>query len=91
MAEKITPRAEDYSQWYIDLVTQAELADYAPVKGCMIIRPRGYAIWEVMQRTLDDMFKAEGVQNCYFPTLIPYSFYRKRLSMSRALALRCLL
>ncbi|NIZ19576.1 proline--tRNA ligase [Entomospira culicis] len=77
MAEKITPRAEDYSQWYIDLVTQAELADYAPVKGCMIIRPRGYAIWEVMQRTLDDMFKAEGVQNCYFPTLIPYSFLQK--------------
>ncbi|NIZ41197.1 proline--tRNA ligase [Entomospira entomophila] len=77
MAEKITSREVDYSQWYIDIITQAQLADYAPVKGCMVIRPRGYAIWEMMQRTLDDLFKREGVENCYFPALIPYSFLQK--------------
>ncbi len=77
MAEKITPRATDYSQWYIDIVTNAKLADYAPVKGCMVIRPRGYAIWERVQQGLDGLFKETGHVNAYFPLLIPESFIRK--------------
>jgi prolyl-tRNA synthetase len=77
MAEKITPRSENYSQWYVDIVLQAKLADYSPVKGCMVIRPRGYALWEAMQRTLDDMFKETGHSNAYFPLLIPQSFIQK--------------
>jgi prolyl-tRNA synthetase len=74
---KITKRSADYNQWYIDIVTRAEMADYAPVKGCMVIRPWGYAIWERMQRALDDMFKDTGHSNCYFPLLIPQSFLEK--------------
>ncbi|HEY9595380.1 MAG TPA: proline--tRNA ligase [Spirochaetia bacterium] len=77
MAEKITPRATDYSQWYIDIVLNAKLADYAPVKGCMVIRPRGYALWERMQAGLDGLFKATGHVNAYFPLLIPESFFKK--------------
>jgi prolyl-tRNA synthetase len=77
MAEKITPRATDYSQWYIDIVINAKLADYAPVKGCMVIRPRGYALWERIQQGLDGMFKETGHVNAYFPLLIPESFIRK--------------
>jgi len=77
MAEQITPRAENYSDWYIDVVLKAKLADYSPVKGCMVIRPRGYALWEKMQAALDGMFKATGHQNAYFPLLIPESFMRK--------------
>jgi prolyl-tRNA synthetase len=77
MAQKITPRATDYSQWYIDIVLNAKLADYAPVKGCMVIRPRGYALWERIQQALDGMFKATGHVNAYFPLLIPESFIKK--------------
>jgi prolyl-tRNA synthetase len=77
MAERITPRSEDYSQWYIDVVLQAKLADYAPVKGCMVIRPNGYALWENIQRTLDGMFKETGHVNAYFPLFIPESFLKK--------------
>jgi prolyl-tRNA synthetase len=77
MAEKITPRATDYSQWYIDIVINAKLADYAPVKGCMVIRPRGYALWERIQQGLDGLFKETGHVNAYFPLLIPESFIRK--------------
>jgi prolyl-tRNA synthetase len=77
MAEKITPRATDYSQWYIDIVLNARLADYAPVKGCMVIRPRGYALWERIQQGLDGLFKETGHVNAYFPLLIPESFIRK--------------
>ncbi len=73
----ITPRSEDYSQWYVDVVLQAQMADYAPVKGCMVIRPNGYAIWEKMQAALDGMFKETGHQNAYFPLLIPESFLHK--------------
>lgn len=76
-AEKITPRAKDYSEWYNDVIMQAELADYSPVRGCMVIRPNGYRIWELMQRALDDMFKAAGHQNAYFPLFIPMSFLAK--------------
>jgi prolyl-tRNA synthetase len=74
---KITPRATDYSRWYGDVIAAAELADHAPVKGCMVIRPRGYAIWERMQQTLDRMFKETGHENAYFPLFIPQSFIQK--------------
>lgn len=77
MSEKITPREENFSQWYIDIVLNARLADYAPVKGCMVIRPRGYALWEAVQTELNRMFKETGHSNAYFPMLIPDSFLRK--------------
>lgn len=70
----LTPRMEDFSAWYNELVLRAELADYSPVRGSMVIRPYGYAIWERMQRALDDMFKATGHQNAYFPLFIPLSY-----------------
>ena len=70
----LTTRAHDFSAWYNELVQRAELADYSPVRGCMVIRPYGYGIWENMQRALDDMFKATGHQNAYFPLFIPLSF-----------------
>ena len=77
MAEKITPREVDYSQWYIDIVLNAKLADYSPVKGCMVIRPRGYAIWERIRDEFDRRFKETGHENAYFPLLIPMSFLQK--------------
>jgi prolyl-tRNA synthetase len=70
----LTPRATDFSAWYNELIAKAELADYSPVRGCMVIRPNGYAIWEQMQRALDAMFKETGHQNAYFPLFIPQSF-----------------
>ncbi len=86
---KITKRADDYSQWYIDIVTRAEMADYAPVRGCMVIRPWGFAIWERMQRALDDMFKATGHSNAYFPLLIPESFLRREAEHVEGFAPEC--
>ncbi|MCH7478642.1 MAG: proline--tRNA ligase [SAR324 cluster bacterium] len=77
MAKNITPRAENYSQWYLDVIAAGKLADHAPVKGCMVIRPTGYAIWEEMQAKLDRRFKETGHVNAYFPLLIPESFIRK--------------
>jgi prolyl-tRNA synthetase len=73
----ITPRGEDYSQWYLDVIAAADLAEYAPVKGCMIIKPNGYAIWEQVQKILDTRFKELGVQNAYFPLLIPERLLKK--------------
>ena len=70
---EITPQSTDYSRWYLDVVRKAELADYSPVKGCMVIRPYGYAIWEHIQRGLDDRIKATGHVNAYFPLFIPES------------------
>jgi prolyl-tRNA synthetase len=70
---EITPRSEDFSRWYLDVVRRGELADYSPVKGCMVIRPYGYAIWEHIQRLLDGRFKATGHVNAYFPLFIPES------------------
>jgi prolyl-tRNA synthetase len=70
---EITPQSEDFSRWYLDVVRRAELADYSPVKGCMVIRPYGYAIWEHIQRLLDARFKATGHVNAYFPLFIPES------------------
>ena len=75
--KEITPPSEDYSQWYLDVVRKAELADYAPVKGTLVIRPAGYAIWERIQAGLDRRFKETGHQNAMFPLFIPESFLRK--------------
>jgi prolyl-tRNA synthetase len=77
MAEKLLPREKGFSEWYVDLVVKAKLADYSDVKGCMVIRPNGYAIWENMQRALDRMFKDTGHKNAYFPLLIPESYLKK--------------
>jgi len=79
MAEdkKLTKRADDFSAWYNEVVLKAELADYSPVRGCMVIRPRGYGIWERMQQQLDQMFKDTGHENAYFPLFIPESFMKK--------------
>jgi prolyl-tRNA synthetase len=74
---EITPRSEDFSRWYLDVVRRAELADYSPVKGCMVIRPYGYAIWELIQQALDARIKATGHQNAYFPLFIPESLLTK--------------
>jgi prolyl-tRNA synthetase len=73
LVTEITPQSEDFSQWYLDVVRRAELADYSPVKGCMVIRPYGYAIWEFIQQALDRRFKATGHVNAYFPLFIPQS------------------
>jgi prolyl-tRNA synthetase len=75
--KKLTTRAADFSAWYNETVLRSELADYSPVRGCMVIRPRGYGIWERMQRQLDTMFKDTGHENAYFPLLIPESFMHK--------------
>jgi prolyl-tRNA synthetase len=77
MADKLTPRSEDYSKWYNEIVQRAELADYSPVRGSMVIRPYGYALWENVQAGLDRRFKATGHQNAYFPLFIPMSFLQK--------------
>src|SRR3979490_647887 len=74
---EITPRSQDFSRWYLDVVRRAELADYSPVKGCMVIRPYGYAIWELIQQALDRRIKATGHVNAYFPLFIPESLLTK--------------
>jgi prolyl-tRNA synthetase len=76
-SDKLTTREKDFSQWYQDVVLKAKLADYSDVKGCMVIRPNGYALWENIQRALDRMFKDTGHQNAYFPLLIPERFLKK--------------
>ena len=78
MAEKgVTSRSEDYSRWYTEVVLKTELADYSPVRGCMVIRPYGYALWENVQAALDRRFKDTGHVNAYFPLFIPMSFLQK--------------
>ena len=89
MAERITPRKEDFSRWYTDLIIQGKMADYSPVKGCMVIRPNGYAIWEKMQSTLDRMFKETGHVNAYFPIFIPESFMKKEAEHVEGFAPEC--
>ena len=74
----LTKRSENYSQWYNDLVVKADLAEQSAVRGCMVIKPYGYAIWEKMQRQLDDMFKETGHVNAYFPLLIPEIILKPR-------------
>ena len=85
----LTKRSEDYSKWYNELVVKADLAEQSDVRGCMVIKPYGYAIWEKMQRTLDDMFKETGVQNAYFPLLIPKSFLSKEAEHVEGFAKEC--
>jgi prolyl-tRNA synthetase len=86
----ITPtRAENYAEWYQQVVTGADLAESSPVRGCMIIRPWGYTLWENMQRALDDMFKATGHQNAYFPLFIPLSFLQKEAAHVEGFAKEC--
>jgi len=75
--KEITPKTEDFSQWYVDVILKAELADYSPVRGCMVIRPYGYTLWENMQQLLDRRFKATGHKNAYFPLFIPESLLQK--------------
>ena len=87
--KNLTKRSENYSQWYNELVVKADLAEQADVRGCMVIKPYGYAIWEKMQRVLDDKFKETGVQNAYFPLLIPKSFLSKEAEHVEGFAKEC--
>ena len=87
--KQLTPREENYSQWYNDLVVKAGLAENSAVRGCMVIKPYGYAIWEKMQRALDDMFKATGHQNAYFPLFIPKSFFSREADHVEGFAKEC--
>ena len=85
----LTKRADNYSQWYNDLVIKADLAEQSAVRGCMVIKPYGYAIWEKMQHNLDQMFKETGVQNAYFPLLIPKSFLSREADHVKGFAKEC--
>jgi prolyl-tRNA synthetase len=89
MADKITKRAEDYSQWYLDIIKIADLAEHSDVKGCMIIKPYGYAIWEKMKDVLDRKFKETGHSNAYFPLFIPKSYLSKEASHVEGFAKEC--
>ena len=87
--KELTKRADNYSQWYNDLVVKADLAEQSAVRGCMVIKPYGYAIWEKMQRALDDMFKETGLKNAYFPLLIPKSFLSREAEHVEGFAKEC--
>jgi prolyl-tRNA synthetase len=87
--KELTKRSENYAQWYQDLVIKAELAENSAVRGCMVIKPYGYVIWEKMQRVLDDMFKETGHQNAYFPLLIPKSFMSREAAHVEGFAKEC--
>jgi len=89
VSKLITSRSEDYSRWYTDVVLQAGLADYSPVRGCMVIRPLGMAVWENMQKALDRMFKETGHENAYFPLFIPESFLHKEKEHVEGFAPEC--
>lgn len=89
MAKELTPRSENYSQWYNDLVTKADLAENSAVRGCMVIKPYGYAIWEKMQHELDRMFKETGHSNAYFPLFIPKSFLSREADHVEGFAKEC--
>ncbi|HEX6981878.1 MAG TPA: proline--tRNA ligase [Balneolaceae bacterium] len=89
MAKKITGKEEDFSQWYQDVIREAKLADHSPVRGCMVIRPNGYALWENMKASLDKMFKDTGHENAYFPLFIPKSFLSKEAQHVEGFAKEC--
>ena len=89
MAKEITPRSENYSQWYNDIVQKANLAEHSAVRGCMVIKPYGFAIWEKMQHQLDRMFKETGHQNAYFPLFIPKSFMNREADHVEGFAKEC--
>ncbi|MDE6307252.1 MAG: proline--tRNA ligase, partial [Bacteroidales bacterium] len=89
MAKNFTKREENYSEWYNDLVVRADLAESSAVRGCMVIKPYGYAIWEKMQAALDKMFKDTGHQNAYFPLFIPKSFFSREADHVAGFAKEC--
>ncbi len=89
MAKDFSTRAENYAQWYNDLVIKADLAENSAVRGCMVIKPYGYAIWEKMQAALDKMFKDTGHSNAYFPLFIPKSFLSKEADHVEGFAKEC--
>src|SRR5210317_754110 len=89
MAKDFPTREENYAQWYNDLVIKADLAENSAVRGCMVIKPYGYAIWEKMQATLDKMFKDTGHVNAYFPLFIPKSFFSKEADHVEGFAKEC--
>lgn len=89
MSKGLTKRSDNYSEWYNELVEKADLAQHSSVKGCMVIKPYGYAIWEKMQRALDDMFKATGHVNAYFPLFVPKSFLEKEEEHAEGFAKEC--
>ena len=89
MAKNITPKEKDFSQWYLDVIRAGELADYAPVRGCMVVRPTGYGIWEEIQAAFDAAFKESGHVNAYFPLLIPNSFMEKEAQHVEGFAPEC--
>ena len=89
MAKDFTKRADNYSQWYNELVVKADLAENSAVRGCMVIKPYGYAIWEKMQAALDKMFKDTGHENAYFPLFIPKSFFNKEAAHVKGFAKEC--
>lgn len=87
--DRITPRSEDWAAWYRDVVGSADLVDEAPVRGCKVMKPRGFAVWEAIQRILDPMLKAMGVQNAYFPMLIPLGFFSREAAHVAGFAKEC--
>src|SRR5690606_7179420 len=89
MSKEITARAVDYSQWYNDLIIKGGLADYSAVRGCMVIKPHGYALWENMRDQLDRMFKETGHRNAYFPLFIPKSFLSREAQHVEGFAKEC--
>ena len=89
MSNKLTPRETDYSKWYNEIVVQADLAENSAIRGCMIIKPYGYAIWEKMQAELDKMFKATGHENAYFPLFVPKSLFEAEEKNAEGFAKEC--
>src|SRR5574337_386998 len=89
MGKEITSRSQDYSQWYNDLILKGGLADYSAVRGCMVIKPYGFSLWEKMQRALDRMFKDTGHVNAYFPLFIPKGFFQREEQMAEGFAKEC--
>ena len=89
MSKEITSRRQDYSQWYNDLVIKGSLADYSAVRGCMVIKPYGFALWENMRDALDKMFKDTGHVNAYFPLFVPKSFLKRRKECGRLCKRMC--
>ena len=85
MSKKLTKRAEDYSKWYNEIIVKSDLAENSAVRGCMVIKPYGFAIWENMQKELDRMFKETGHQNAYFPLFVPKSLFEAEEKMLRVL------
>jgi prolyl-tRNA synthetase len=86
LVKQLTPKSEDFSRWYVEVIRKAELADYAPMKGMMVIRPYGYAVWENIQQLMDLRIKKAGHSNAYFPLFIPESFLQKEMEHLKGFA-----